>query len=82
MQLSVSQVTLLHTSHSAACEVDARKRGAVQTGRWVGRSLVGTFVADWQGGEAQRNVPTLRFREVAHNVLPAGSAFEEVCVFV
>lgn len=38
--------------------------------------------ADWQGGEPERNVPTLKFREVALNVLPAGSTFEDVCVFV
>ncbi len=38
--------------------------------------------ADWQGGEPKRNVPTLKFREVAQNLLPAGSTFEDVCVFV
>lgn len=47
-------------------------------GRWVGRYLVGTFSAERQGGGPERNVPTLRFREVALNVLPAGSKFEDV----
>ena len=47
----------------------------------MGRSLVGTarYCAEWQGGEAERNVPTLRFREAALNVMPAGPKFEDVC---
>lgn len=61
--LGDSQVMLLSPSHCASCEVYLRKPGAVQTGRWVGRSLVGTFVQTGREEDQRGMYPHSRFRE-------------------
>ena len=63
MALGDSQVMLLSTSHCASCEVYLRKHGAVQTGRWVGRSLVGTFVQTGREEDQRGMHPHSRFRQ-------------------
>lgn len=78
--LSLSQVFLLHTSPLQRRGVREKTRRSPD---WAlgGKKSGWHICTDWQEREAERNVATLKLREAALNVLPAGSAFEDVCLF-
>lgn len=78
MLLGVSQL-MLHTSHSASCKVHVT-HGAVQTGRWVGKSMVGTFVQTGREENQRGMYPDSKSGRWLWMLLSAASTFEDDCV--